>query len=45
MGGNCRAAKSGIFGIQDTRQIIDGKTNYMGNYDKKEQATTLYLIL
>ena len=30
-----RVAKSGIRSIQDTRQIISGKTNGMENDDKK----------
>ena len=30
--------KTGIRGIQDTRQIVDGKTNDIDNNDKKDGA-------
>ena len=33
--------KTGIRGIQDTRQIVDGKTNDIGNNDKKRWVKTL----
>ena len=33
--------KTGIRGIQDTRQIVDGKTNDIENNDKKRWVQTL----
>ena len=34
-GGSSGVQKTGIRGIQDTRQIVDGKTNDIENNDKK----------
>ena len=34
-GGGAGLHKTGIRGIQDTRQIVDGKTNDIENNDKK----------
>ena len=34
-GGRAGVHKTGIRGIQDTRQIVDGKTNDIENNDKK----------
>ena len=35
VGGGAGVHKTGIRGIQDTRQIVDCKTNYIENNDKK----------